>query len=135
MGSNLFSYASIVTAAVLAFFTNILGGIDAMSKVLIAFMVTDYLTGVIVAIYHRQLSSEIGYRGLLKKACILICVYMAVLVEMLIPDVPFREAVICFYIANEGISLLENLCKLIPVPEKLSQFFEQLRQKGDGGDE
>lgn len=106
-----------------------------MSKVLLAFMITDYLTGVMSAIYHRNINSQIGFNGLLKKVAILICVYMAVLVEMLIPDVPFREAVICFYIANEGISLLENLCKLIPVPEKLSQFFEQLRQKGDGGND
>jgi toxin secretion/phage lysis holin len=111
-----------------------LGGYDGLLYALIFMVVADYLTGVIKAIYNKKLSSEVGYKGILKKVCIFIMVAIGVLIDSIIPyeGEPFRTAVIFFYISNEGISLIENLAEIgLPIPKKIVKVMEQLQKDDD----
>lgn len=111
-----------------------LGGCDGLLYALIFMVVADYLTGVIKAIYNKKLSSEVGYKGILKKICIFIMVAIGVLIDSIIPyeGEPFRTAVIFFYISNEGISLIENLAEIgVPIPKKIVKVLEQLQKDDD----
>ena len=122
---------------------NALGGWDAALKVLIAMMVADYLTGVLVAlIWHRSnktddgtLSSKAGFKGLCKKGMIILIVWIAVLLDNALGANYVRIAVILFFIGNEGISLLENVGLMgVPYPQFLKKALQALRDKGDNGE-
>lgn len=90
--------------------------------------VLDYVTGVLKGIYLKQLSSETGFRGLLKKIVMFIVIAVAYLIQMLIGGtIPLREVVITFYICNEALSLLENAAVFVPIPERLKDVLLQLR--------
>lgn len=120
----------VVFAAVGGFFSYIFGGFDNLLVTLLLLMVLDYVSGITKAIYSKSLNSNIGFRGLLKKVMILLVVVLvSVLQKAISGAVPLREIVIMFYIANEGISIIENLGTVIPIPEKVKQFFEQLQNK------
>lgn len=115
----------------------ILGGLDGLLYALIAFTAIDYITGVMCAIADRKLSSEIGFRGIFKK----IITFMLVAVGHIIDQKligsgnAFRTAIICFYISNEGISILENATHIgLPVPKKLKEILQQLHDKEDIND-
>ena len=111
----------------------ILGGWDMALQVLVGVVVLDYITGVLVAISQKRLSSEIGYKGILKKMMIFLLVYLAVLIEQATGTDILRLAVILFYIANEGISILENAGKLdVPYPKVLRDVLAQLKDQGEG---
>ena len=111
----------------------ILGGWDMALQVLVGVVVLDYITGVLVAISQKRLSSEIGYKGILKKMMIFLLVYLAVLIEQATGTDILRLAVILFYIANEGISILENAGKLdMPYPKVLRDVLAQLKDQGEG---
>ncbi|GHU53408.1 hypothetical protein FACS1894132_05470 [Clostridia bacterium] len=116
-----------------------LGGLDGFLYALIAFVVVDYLTGVLCAVVEKKLSSEIGARGIAKKVAIFALIGIAHLVDtnVLGGGSTLRSAVIFFYLANEGLSVLENSVTLgLPVPAKLREVLEQLRDKSeDGGGE
>ena len=111
-----------------------LGGFDGLLEVLVAFMIVDYVTGIFCAIAEKNLSSSIGFKGILRKVLILLFVGMANAMDTHIfsPSEPLlRTAVIFFYLSNEGISILENSVRLdLPVPDKLKNFLEQLKNKG-----
>lgn len=95
-------------------------------------MVVDYLTGVLRAVAEKQLSSRVGARGIAKKVVIFLLVGIANLadVNLLGDGAALRTAVIFFYIANEGVSLLENAAAMgLPVPEKLKEALAQLHGK------
>ena len=114
-----------------SFLTYILGGWDTCLIVLVSFIVLDYMTGVWGAFIQKKVSSDTGRRGILKKATILIVLIVAVLLDRLINNGTwvFRTLVCYFYIANEGISLLENAVKIgVPVPKKLLDTLEQLKK-------
>ena len=97
--------------------------------------VLDYLTGVIKGIYQKRLSSEIGYKGLLKKIVMFIVIAVAFIIQRLISDViPLREVVIMFYVCNEALSLLENAAEFVPIPDKLKNTLLQLRDKEESED-
>ncbi|MBP5618466.1 MAG: phage holin family protein [Clostridia bacterium] len=99
---------------------------------LLCFMAADYITGVMLAITRKQLSSEIGFKGLAKKAVILLVIVLAVCLDRLIGGEmwTFRTLTAWFYLANEGISLLENAAALgVPVPQKLKDVLAQLKDK------
>lgn len=122
------SFFAIVGVAI----AKMLGGWDMALQVLVAVVCLDYLTGVLVAISEKQLSSEIGYKGLLKKMMIFLLVYLAVLLEKATGTDVVRLIVIMFYIANEGISILENAGKIgVPYPEKIKNILLQLKSKSD----
>ncbi len=113
-----------------------LGGLDGFLYALIAFVVVDYLTGVLRAIYEKRLSSRIGAQGITKKVAIFLVVGIGHLVDFYLlgsEGAALRTAVIFFYIANEGISLLENATAIgLPVPDKLKNVLQQLH--GNGGE-
>ena len=110
-----------------------LGGWDMALQVLVGVVVLDYITGVLVAISQKRLSSEIGYKGILKKMMIFLLVYLAVLIEQATGTDILRLAVILFYIANEGVSILENAGKLdMPYPKVLRDVLAQLKDQGEG---
>ena len=99
---------------------------------LLCFMAADYVTGVMLAITRKRLSSEVGFKGLAKKAVILLVIVLAVCLDRLIGGEAwtFRTLTAWFYLANEGISLLENAAALgVPVPQKLKDVLAQLKGK------
>ena len=124
------------------FVSNALGGWDAAMQVLIALMVADYITGVLVAaVWHRStksqsgaLDSKAGFKGLLKKGVILLLVWIGVLLDAATGANYIRTAVVLFFIGNEGISLLENLGLMgVPYPAFLRKALEALHDQGDQG--
>lgn len=127
---KLFNLSAITGGIVGGFLCKMFGGYDILLKALIAFIVLDYITGVLKAIYTKTLSSETGFKGLIRKFLILIVVVVAVTIEGVLGDaIPIREITITFFLCNEGISLLENASEFIPIPEKLKSIFIQLRDK------
>ena len=127
---KLFNLSAITGGIAGGFLCKMFGGYDILLKALIAFIVLDYITGVLKAIYTKTLSSETGFKGLIRKFLILIVVVVAVTIEGVLGDaIPIREITITFFLCNEGISLLENASEFIPIPEKLKSIFIQLRDK------
>lgn len=119
-------------AVIATFLTYIFGTWDAAIGVLIVLMVLDYITGVVYAYVNKNINSEIGFKGLLKKCLVLVVLIVAVMLDRLLNtgDWVFRTLVCYFYIANEGISLLENISKLgVPIPAKIKDALEQLNKE------
>lgn len=109
-----------------------LGGVDGFMYALITFVVIDYVTGLMVAVLERKLSSEIGFRGIFKKVLIFVFVGIGNIIDVhLIKNgSAIRTAVIFFYISNEGISIIENAAKIgLPVPQKLKDILKQLNKE------
>lgn len=106
---------------------------DTILWALVAIMALDYITGIIKAVYTKSVSSEIGYKGILKKITILVIVALANIMQILTGGVvAIREIVIMFYIANEGISILENVAAVSQkMPESLKNILLQLRDKNE----
>lgn len=127
---KLFNQISVIFGLFGGFLSYWLGGWDVLLKTIVFLAVIDYITGIIKGIYLKQLSSEIGFKGLLKKIVMFIVIATAHVIQELIGGtIPLREVVIMFYIANEGLSLLENAAVFIPVPDKLKSVLLQLREK------
>ena len=117
-----------ISAAVCALFSIVFGDIDVFLEVLIAFAIIDYISGVIAAIVKNELNSAVGFRGIFKKVCIFLVVAVAHMIGHALEMPSVRSLVCGYYIANEGISILENTAKAgLPIPEKLRQILEQLR--------
>jgi toxin secretion/phage lysis holin len=109
-----------------------LGGSDGLLIALVAFVVADYITGVMCAVVDKNLSSEVGFRGIFKKIIIFILVGIGSLLDTNIigEGSVMRTAVIFFYLSNEGVSLLENVTHLgLPVPDALRKVLLQLHDK------
>lgn len=110
------------------------GEVTGLFWALIAFMATDYITGVVVAAISKQLSSEVGFRGLAKKLMILVFVSLGHIADMyVLGGTPVAmSAVMLFYIANEGLSIIENAGNLgLPVPKKLKDIMVQLKKESE----
>lgn len=128
----------IIVKAVLTSFGGALGwfvgGCDGFIIVLVAFVIADYITGVCNAIINKKLSSSVGFKGICRKVAIFIMVGIANLLDyyLLGNTAVVRTATIFFYIANEGISLLENTSELgLPVPDKIKEVLIQIKTKGE----
>ena len=109
-----------------------LGGMDGLMIALIVFMVLDYITGLMCAVIDKKLSSAVGFRGICKKVLILMLVGLANIVDLHVVGTgsALRGAVICFYLSNEGLSLLENAAHIgLPVPDKLKDVLAQLHRR------
>lgn len=133
---KIFNWISVVAGLIGGIIANALGGFDGIMIALISVIVLDYLTGIVKAIYTKKLSSEIGFKGIAKKIFIFIIVALACLVQDIIGDsIPVREIVIMFYIANEGISIIENGAEVIPIPQKMKDILLQLRDKNENEDD
>lgn len=115
-----------------------LGGCDGLLYALIAFVVIDYVTGVMCAIINRELSSAVGFKGIFRKVLIFLLVGIANIIDVQVigTGAVLRTAVIFFYISNEGVSLLENAGHLgLPIPEKIKTVLEQLHDRAENGKE
>ena len=109
-----------------------LGGMDGLIYALLAFLVIDYVTGIMCAIDKKELSSSVGFKGIARKIIIFSLVGVANILDVYILGHVgvLRAAVIFFYLSNEGISILENTSKLgLPVPEKLQNILQQLNKE------
>lgn len=115
-----------------------LGGCDGLLYTLLAFVILDYLTGIMCAIVDKKLSSEIGFKGIFKKVLIFVLVGVGHLMDLQILGAAgvLRTAVIFFYLSNEGVSLVENAAHLgLPIPTKLKAVLEQLHDRSEKGGE
>ena len=115
-----------------------LGGCDGLLYALLAFVVIDYITGVMCAIADKNLSSEVGFKGICRKVLIFLLVGISNVLDVQVIGTGsvLRIAVIFFYISNEGVSLLENAAHLgLPVPEKIKTVLEQLHDRSESEDE
>lgn len=119
-------------SAIGAYLGYFLGAMDGFLYALVAFVVADYVTGVMVAVLERKLSSDIGFRGIFKKVMIFTLVAVAHTIDSRIlgDGSAIRTAVIFFYLSNEGISILENASIIgLPIPQKLQEVLAQLSGK------
>lgn len=127
---NLLNYSKGVVAIVGTALTWLFGAWDTALMVLVCFMALDYCIGVVRAFINKEVSSDIGLKGIARKTVILIVLIVAVLLDRLLNTGTwvFRTIVCYFYIANEGISLLENCSGLgLPVPESIQNALIQLK--------
>ena len=111
-----------------------LGGMDGLMIALLIFMVLDYITGLMCAIADKKLSSAVGFKGICKKVLIIMLVGVAHVVDLHVVGTgdALRSAVVCFYLSNEGVSMLENAAHLgLPVPDKLKGILAQLHGRAD----
>ncbi|MDE6032138.1 MAG: phage holin family protein [Oscillospiraceae bacterium] len=126
--------ASGVIGAVIGF---LFGEITGLFIAIIALMALDYITGVLCGIAAKELSSETGLKGLVKKLMILVIIAVGHLVDTYIIGTgsALMTAVILFFAANEGISILENAAMLgLPIPKKLRDMLEQLKESDNNDD-
>ena len=110
------------------------GGVDGLMTALLIFMALDYITGLMCAIADKKLSSAVGFRGICKKVLILMLVGVAHIVDLHVVGTgdALRSAVVCFYLSNESVSMLENAAHLgLPIPEKLKSVLAQLHGRED----
>lgn len=132
---EIWNWIQLAFAAIGGFLGWFLGGLDGFLYALIAFIVIDYLTGIMCAIIDKKLSSEIGAKGIFKKVLIFTLVGVANILDVYVikGGSVLRTAVIFFYLSNEGVSILENSAHLgLPIPEKLKEVLKQLHGREDG---
>lgn len=121
--------------AVLGF---LFGEVNGLFWALIAFMALDYISGVLVAIGSKKLSSKVGAKGIAKKLLVLVFTAIGHITDTyVLSGVPAAmSAVMLFYIANEGISIVENAAELgLPVPQKIKAVLVQIRNKSEENDD
>ena len=134
---EIWNWIQIVFAAIGGGIGWFLGGADGFLYALIAFVVIDYITGVMCAIVDKKLSSEVGFKGIFKKVLIFILVGVGNIIDVQVLGQAgvLRTAVIFFYLSNEGVSMLENAGHLgLPVPAKLKAVLEQLHDRSEKED-
>lgn len=111
-----------------------LGGCDGLLYTLLAFVVLDYITGIMCAVADHKLSSSVGFRGIFRKILIFALVGVGHLLDVQVLGAVgvLRTAVIFFYLSNEGVSLIENAAHLgLPIPAKLKAVLEQLHDRSE----
>lgn len=112
----------------------VLGGMDGLLIALVVFITIDYITGIMCAVIDKKLSSEVGFKGIFKKVLILMLVGIANVIDVHVVGTgsALRGATVCFYLSNEGLSILENTVHLgLPVPEKLKEVLSQLHNRDE----
>lgn len=124
----------LVFAAIGGWLGYFLGGCDGLLYALLAFVVIDYITGIMCAVVDKKLSSAVGFKGIFKKVLIFTLVGIGHILDTHVIGTGsvLRTAVIFFYLSNEGISLLENAGHLgLPIPKKLKSILEQLHDRSE----
>ena len=123
-------YLKAVTGALAGIVSAVFGPLDAFFYGLVFCVVADYITGICAAIYEKKLDSRVGYVGILKKVVIMTIVALAHTIGQVATIPEIRDVVIGFYIANEGISILENASKMnIKYTNKLKNWLTQLQKR------
>ena len=110
----------------------VLGGMDGLLIALVVFITIDYITGIMCAVIDKKLSSAVGAKGIFKKVLIMMLVGIANVIDVHVVGTgsALRGATVCFYLSNEGLSILENTVHLgLPVPEKLKEVLSQLHNR------
>ena len=122
-----------ILGMILTVFIYLLGGIDIAMQCLLIAIVLDYVSGIIKAFITKQLSSKIGFKGIIKKVGILLIVMVGVLVDRVTGDTgAIRTLVIYYFVANEGLSIIENLSLAgVPIPKGLKKALKALKEKGN----
>lgn len=122
-----------ITSIIFTTFVYLIGGFDIAMQSLLIVMVVDYLTGFTSAIYNKNLSSKIGFKGILKKFSYLCVVALSVVIDNLTgQNGLIRTLVIYFFVANDGLSIIENMAEMnIKLPQKLIDCLEQIKKKGE----
>ena len=124
-----------IIAVVTGVVSSFIGPFNGVIITLIVFMSCDYISGVISGAFAHELSSKRGFRGLLKKLLILLIICIIHTAESRLlgsQDHVLRDSVCAFYIANEGISILENVHECgVKYPAKIEKLFEQWRNDND----
>lgn len=122
-----------VLSVVLTTCIYLLGGIDIALQSLIIVIIIDYITGIASAIYNKKLNSKTGYKGIIKKFSYLCVVALSVVIDKLTGQSGLiRQLVIYFFVANDGLSIIENMASMgIKLPEKLVDTLEQIKKKGE----
>ena len=123
---NQSEYVNAVFGSIGAFLSFFFGGLDGILRILVIFMTVDYITGVLNSFVHSKFSSDIGFHGIARKLCMFLVVGVANILdhELLAHSEVLRDAVCMFYLANEGLSIMENAITLgVPFPEKLKERF------------
>lgn len=130
------SFIEIVFASVGTVFIYLLGGFDVALQCLLIAIAIDYISGLIKAYNTKQLSSKIGFKGILKKVGILLIVMLAVLVDRVTGETgAIRTLVIYYFVANEGLSILENLGQAgLPIPKVIKNALKVLKEQSNGKD-
>ena len=131
--SKFLEYFDWICSGIGAAFGWFFGGADGLIVALLAFSCMDYVTGVLAAGMQHRLSSAIGFKGIAKKMVVFVLVGIAHIIDQqfLGKTAVLRNAVILFFCANEGMSILENSDEIgVPIPEKLRELFLQMREKG-----
>lgn len=131
---ELWTTIQLVFAAVGGWLGWFLGGCDGLLFALVAFVVIDYITGIMCAVVDKKLSSAVGFKGIFKKVFIFALVGVGHILDTRVIGAGsvLRTAVIFFYLSNEGISLLENAGHLgLPIPKKLKSILEQLHDRSE----
>jgi toxin secretion/phage lysis holin len=130
--NNIITGIKVAFALIGGWITAVLGGWDTALQVLVLFVVLDYITGLIAAWYEKKLDSRIGFRGIAKKILLFVPVALGYWLDVLLGQEILRSLAIWFYLANEGLSMLENLGRCgVPVLAPLKDALEQLKKKGE----
>ena len=125
---NIITWVKLVAGVITGLLSYLFGGLDMLFTALLVCIAVDYITGVLAALYEKRLNSEIGFRGILKKVMILLIVILAQMIGTAAGIEEVRDLVVGFYIANEGISVLENAGRMnVPVCKGLAKYLEQLK--------
>ena len=135
---EIWTWIQLMIAAIGGWLGWFLGGADGFLYALIAFVVIDYITGVMCAVVDKKLSSAVGFKGIFKKVLIFALVGIGHILDTQVigSGSVLRTAVIFFYISNEGVSLVENAAYLgLPIPKKLKAVLEQLHDRAEKEDE
>lgn len=142
-GTTIKNIVLFILSAIGSFIAEHLGGFDTLMKALLMFLFVDYITGLAVAfIFHKSTktknggaSSLVGFKGIVKKLCMLLLVGLAVELDRIIGVDYTRSLAIMFFIGNEGISVLENMGLMgVPYPEFLHKALETMKDKADKGE-
>ena len=111
-----------------------IGGLDIALSCLLIAIVLDYISGIVKAYVTKKLSSQIGLKGIVKKVAVLLIVMLATLIDRVTGESgAIRTLVIYYFVANEGLSILENLALAgVPIPSVIKNALKALKKEIKG---
>lgn len=122
-----------IVSVILTTIIYVLGGWDVALMSMVIVVVIDYITGVASAFYNKKLSSKQGLKGIIKKFCYFLIVALAVVIDNLLGQSGIiRTLVIYFFVANDGLSVIENMAEMdVKLPRKLIDALDDLKKKSE----